>query len=326
MEEEFKKNPIVKDQIKTMEKDLQRLREKTAERERQEMLARAEKEPEKAMPQTAPFSVRKMGTDIDKFPDVGKMSPLQKDWGSIFKKIAIRFVFILIILALVGAFVYFFVLKKQEKPIETQEPVKTEQEQEKKELILPASLFKANYISFVNLESLEKTKESLITSFSGIGNDFGFYRVLFKKGEFELWSNRQVFTALNIFPAEVSAMVDDSNDENFMFFIYNSGLNKKPGFVIKFNEEKRAEFEKAVKGWEKDMEKNLLPITSLILDQKDKYYSNIFKETTFLNQKFRYKTFSKNDFGLCYAILDNKLIITTSGESIRKVISILEKI
>jgi len=74
------------------------------------------------------------------------------------------------------------------------------------------------------------------------------------------------------------------------------------------------------------MENNLSPIILLTQEQKDKYYSNSFKETSFLNKKFRYKTFSKNDFGICYAILDDKLVITTSGEAIRKVISILEKI
>ena len=288
------------------------------------MMKRAEKEQEKAIPQKSPFPTRGAGYDIREFQGTSAPVPEKKDWSGLFKKLIIRTVFILIILAIVAVLVFFFVINK--KTTENKEPTKIEQEQQKQELILPKSLFKVNYVSFLNIESLDRTNETLFNSFFDIGNDFGFYRILFKKNENELWNNREVFSALNLFPTEISSLFNKPEAENFMLFIYNNGLNKKPGLVVSFGEENKEQFEKAIETWEKNMENNLSPIILLTQEQKDKYYSNSFKETSFLNKKFRYKTFSKNDFGICYAILDDKLVITTSGEAIRKVISILEKI
>jgi len=321
MQEDIKKSFLSKEKIGTMEKDLQRLREKTAEKERQEIIQRTEKEHTKNISQREKFG----GVDgVELSQDIKKPLPATKqqrtglELGKLLQKLSIRIVFIFIILAIIGGLIFLFLTKEPATITPKKETQKIQ-----KQLIVPREIFETNYSSLINLESIEIINQKLESRIDSDFENFGFYRLLFKKNEFELFTDKEIFSALNIFPLEIAGLFDTANEGNFLFFVYNNGLNKRPGFIIKIKQEEQEKIKLEMKNWEKNIESSIMPLLLMINEPKDKYYTTNFKEISFLNEKIRFQTLSQNDYGICYATTNDYLILTTSIESVGKVISIL---
>lgn len=324
MQEDIKKSFLEKEKIGTMEKDLQRLREKTAEKERQEMMGRAEKEHMKNIPGKKTFSsFNDAGLSQDIKKPISDISQQQTESGlkKGLQKLSIRIIFIFIILAVVGGLIFLFYIKGP-KEIETILPIEETQETQKP-LIAPMGILETNYLNFINIDSPEVINQSIEYSFYNKFESFGFHRVLFKKNEEEFFTDKEILSALNIFPIEVMDLFNNAIEGNFVFFIYNNGLSKRPGFVIKIGDENQGKIKQEMKKWESNTESAMLPMLLIIGEPRDKYYTTKFKETSFLSEKIRFQTLSQNDYGICYTATNDYLILTTSIESIRKVVSIL---
>lgn len=96
--------------------------------------------------------------------------------------------------------------------------------------------------------------------------------------------------------------------------VYGGPQGNRMGFVIKTDN--------SVDKWEDTMVEDLSPLLSKIDNVWDREI--VFKDGSYKGVSFRYADLNENDFGLCWAVLDDKLIITTSGSSIIKIIDIYE--
>jgi hypothetical protein len=337
MSKEKQKKFFSEKEIETMEKDLKMLREKRAEEERKKLLEITEKKIEK-IEKNKEIPKQQEGTSDILPPPPSKplkvseekqKSKKKKNWQSLIEKISIRLVFILIFLGIISILLYLHQHQKPTPPPSQTPPAQTPPSQSttqplKEELNLPQDLFPVNYTKIILIEDISSLHSIFLNSLNDSFNKFGFYRVFFKKNETELYSPNEILTELILLPEEVITTTNLNENSNFMLFVYNNGSFKRVGIIIKIPSKNKGNLLKTMKSWEKTMEKDISPFLSLLSESKDKYYKPYFREKSYLNYPIRYQTFSKNDYGICYTISNDYLIITTSLESIIKVVSLLE--
>ena len=317
--EEKQKKTQKRELIETMEEDLKRLREKKAEeiKKKKEALERKileqQKEKSKVVPSPPP--------PPREFEPGGKQKKT-RNWRSLIEKISIRLVYILIFLLLIGGLTHFYYQKTT--PLQSPPQTQTPSLPQKQEIALPKELFSVNYVKIISVEDINSLQPTLSNFLDNDFNKFGFYEIFFKKNETELYSPNEILPALISFPKELKKLINLNDNSNFMFFVYNNAASKKIGFVIKIAPENKTLLSKAMKNWEKNMEKDTAQFFAIVPEAKDQYYKSYFIEKTYLGYPIRFQTFSKNDYGICYALPDNYLIITSSLESITKVVSLLK--
>ncbi len=78
--------------------------------------------------------------------------------------------------------------------------------------------------------------------------------------------------------------------------------------------------------WEGNMANDFLPLlSSLIETQEGLAFQGSFKTAKVEEIEFRYFDSNQPNFGLCYSILNNYLLFTTSGGSILKLIDLIRE-
>lgn len=106
-------------------------------------------------------------------------------------------------------------------------------------------------------------------------------------------------------------------EPDFTLFIYSQKQGNRPGFVSKIiAKEALAGF---LLAWQKTMEIDLEQFY-LLLDKKGPTLSPYFRKTYYKGAEIYYQTFSHDDLGICYALLDNYFILTTSWEGLLRTI------
>lgn len=107
-------------------------------------------------------------------------------------------------------------------------------------------------------------------------------------------------------------------EENTTFFLYESPAGRKRfGFAAKLKPGQN--ISAALKSWEPGMERDFQLFSSL-LGPKNKFYVKYFRSFTYKGIPLRYQTFSDNDLGLVYATIGDLLVFTTSFSSMSAVI------
>lgn len=149
-------------------------------------------------------------------------------------------------------------------------------------------------------------------------NPEGFTKIEFKKeGQSQPVQLGEFFVGLNItVPQEVQGQLQNP----LLLFLFN-GDRERIGFVTKLKDETAAKT--AMKNWESTLEQNTAVFTGL-MGGKDSGYNPRFRSYTYNEVAVRFKTLSRNDIGICYAIYKNQLIFTTSLEAMEKVIDTLK--
>ena len=226
---------------------------------------------------------------------------------SLFDKLWIRIVFGLLALAILGGlatFWYWYLVVKDKAEEKIQEEVK-------EELVIPTSL-----IVVEKSETLEVADSREIPNvFSGVLNkDLGekqFTRVIIvNTAENKVAGMQEFFTA---FQAAVPAeLIDDA----FTLFLYSTAGINRLGFVVEI---KGTDLNASIKSWELTMENDL---DNLLVSSGKTEPSSVtyFQEATYKNNVFRYLSLQPKNFGVCWSIIDNYFILTTSGESMIKTI------
>ncbi|MEA2113531.1 MAG: hypothetical protein U9P63_02650 [Patescibacteria group bacterium] len=118
-----------------------------------------------------------------------------------------------------------------------------------------------------------------------------------------------------------SAAVDESGGANYSFFFYNQAKERRLGFALKIAE--GIDIREELKMWESEIPEN---ITALFVNLEDITLladTEEFQDNTYKSIAIRYINFPNPDLSVDYAIVGDKLIITTSRESMYAVIDAL---
>jgi len=250
--------------------------------------------------------------------------PKPPEKPSFAQKLFVRTLISAFVLSLAGLAYLFFVMQKDKTPEEPIVLPSLEEKAEEKtpgkpEITIPDALISTN-----TTETAEITDISEIPTLLSqiLGKTFGkeeYARILFKNTDKnEIVGLREFFAAT---ATEIPEEILEKLDDNFTLFAYsNEGVNRL-GFIAKIKEENLAD---SMLSWESTMEKDTENLFE-ILGKEGSAAPVVFKETTYQNNVFRYASFPSNNFGICWAIIKDKLVLTTSGGSMIKTIDKLTK-
>jgi len=107
----------------------------------------------------------------------------------------------------------------------------------------------------------------------------------------------------------------EKTENDFTLFIYSSQGENRLGFVTETKEELLS----LLKTWETTMEADLENLF-VILGKTGLASVPEFKEADYEDGVFHYLSFPSENFGVCWALADNYFILTSSGESILRII------
>jgi beta-N-acetylhexosaminidase len=105
------------------------------------------------------------------------------------------------------------------------------------------------------------------------------------------------------------------------FFSHSSEQGNRFGMIVQL--ENPQEASQAFNQWESQMEQDLRPLM-LFWGQKGSGYAATFRSTTYQGVEVRFQTFSTQDYGIVYAIVDNYLILASSFDATKATIEALQ--
>jgi len=234
---------------------------------------------------------------------------------SSFTKILIRGTFIFIVLSIIGALSWIFILnkknnenvEKKEIPVATEEQKEEPKEEPASDAIFPVNeTFKADVI---NNEDIIKNYEQFLTQKRTEGN---FIRILLKNPEKKKWTS--VAEISSAFQINIPAGISNKLESDFTIASYIQKQGERLALAIKIK--KGESLTEEIKKWEKDIAINGLFING----KKTPAIATSFRDSTYKGVKIRFLTISTQDLGICYAIINDTLIVTSSYGSIEKII------
>jgi hypothetical protein len=327
-EEALRKEALKRDR-EEKEKELRGLRDRFRQREELEPLKKPEEAPERFerpkkefRPPQPPEEVpaTKGEAESTLIPRVVFKKP------SLFDKVLIR---VIIIVLLVSVFVNLFLfwywyLKVRETPAvapslpSPEETVLPEEEEEEEvpQLTIPASLIIASSIETIEVASQEEIPQLLAQLMEKDFKASSLTRVLIEDtARNKVLGLKEFLVALG-----VSTPGDflDRLDNDFTLFVYsNSKGENRLGFVVKVKE--KSGLAELMSAWEPTIEKDTENLYEA-LGKKGTAPISYFRSATHKNAAFRYISFNLPNFGICYSIVGDFLVWTSSGESMIRVI------
>lgn len=323
MEEEkkYQENPIQekkeflkREEIDTMEKDVARLREMEAQKEKERIASlnvdglsktqESEKETSK------------------KEAESGLLIPKSIKKPPSYQKLIVRLGLIFLII-LIGGLIYWNYSNKPTEPKEennlpaSEEPASPDDSaiETPTQPEIPLPLIPTSSSQILEIGSVDQIPATL-AAFLKETPEEGFIQILFKNNSENKFLNLAEFSSgFNIKYPEGFL---EGLEGNPTFFSYFSQGAHRFGFVIKTKDQGTTG--KLLKEWEAAIEEDA-DLLFQTLGKQGKSLVPYFRQVNYKNTSFRFLTISKNDFGICYSLTNNYLIFTTSFESIQKVIN-----
>lgn len=321
-----KKEFLKREEIRTMRKDIERLREIEAQKERERIaalkVAKIKKPPE------AP-EIKK------KAEEVLPPKPLRKK-PSLFEKIFIRGA-IIIILALLFALGYWYFVAKKVLPVIEKPPVEEvippeevpEKPEVPPEIIPPPTLISVTETKTLEISENIQIPDSISQTLKEELKEEAFTRILIKNVPENRWASLQEF--LEAFQIKTPENFYQKLGERYTLFIYSQGaLGKRLGFITKIadyyppatlppEQAPKENLADLLRSWEETMEGDTEGLFT-ILGKEEPALVPYFRNGDYKEVAFRFQTFTRADLGICYSIFEDYFILTSSWESITKTI------
>jgi len=315
---EEKKEFLKREEIRAMAKDLSRLREAEAQKEKERIAAlqlEKIKKEEKIIPPGTPE-----GTALEKpAEEVLIPRPLFKRPSSS-QKVLIRGVVVFLCLLLISGLFYWASGTKRPSTKEvTPSPAGEEIPPEEGAAEKPEIIISPSLISIAETRTLEVSKnEEIPEVFNRLMAEElqkgALTRVVIKNiDENRLASLEDLFSAFQIEAPEEGG-ISKKLEADYTLAIYPQEQGERIVFVAKIGEEEG--LAELLKNWEEKIAKEGFFISG----NKVPTLLSYFKTSFYQNVNFRYLTISKEDSGICYAFLDNYFVFATSFESLKKAI------
>ena len=318
---------LKREEIRTMAKDLSRLREAEAQKERERIAAlqlekikkAAEGEPrqgreEKIIPHGTPEK------PLEEKPakEVLISKPLLKRPSS-FQKVLARGVVVFFCLLLISG-LFYWALGTKRPPTKGVTPPPTGEEIPPEEGAIgkPEIIISPSLLSITETRTLEISKnEEIPESFNRLMAEElqkgEFLRVVIKNiDENRLASLEDLFGAFQIEASDEG--ISKKLEADYTLAIYPQEQGKRIVFVVKIGEE--GGLAELLKNWEGKITKEGVFVSG----NKVPTLLSYFKTSSYQNVSFRYLTISKEDSGICYLLFDNYFVFATSFESLKKAI------
>lgn len=313
--EEEKLERLKREEIRTMKKDVKSSREFEAKKERERIVGlQTETKKPGIIPETKPGIVPKPTKEellISKPPK--RPSPLKK----IFVRVGIFGLVFLII-----GFAYWFFTQKQRLTIE-EESSQQEQEApeeiiEEPEIVIPESLINVKDILAFNATDTNGIKDIYSQIISKALKENEFVRIVIKNEQ-----EKRVMTLSEItesfqltIPTDV---LENLKTDVFNLLVYPQEHGKRGVIIVEIKDKEK--LNSSLLNWENNIITNGL----LVSGNKVTALSTRFKDYAFENTPFRFLTLSMNDLGICYAMVDNYFILSTSFKSIEESIKAVKE-
>ena len=324
---------LKREEIRTMAKDLAKLQEEAAIKERQRigglmMEERIRKEADKNDIVPKPPESKEISEEIP--------LPLTITKPPAWKKVVIRIVVVLfffVFVFLIGFGYWFFIIKKgQPQPLPSPsvspslEPSPSESVNPE---IPPSPLIPIKEFKIINIAKDDNLQEKLSQSIKTISipeNSSEFFELLPKKNN-RFFDFKDLSDNLNLkAPADLLSLASEKNSD-FDLLLYTKGTaNLGIGFIVK-TDNKEATIQ-ALKNWEKTMAADLGPFLKVI-DRQGTTLNSLFKQASYGGTFFRYLSFKEKNLGICWSVYGNAasyLIVASSGESMMKMIDAVKTI
>jgi hypothetical protein len=239
---------------------------------------------------------------------------------SLFKKVLVRGVIVLLLLLVFSLFYWFFWAKKppEEKvlPPAEEEIVPPEEEiTEKPEISIPPSLISVTETKTWEISQNEEIPGMIYQLMNEELPLENFTRMVIKNTEENRLASLEDLS--QAFQIEAPEEIFQKLEPDYTLSLYSQGQGKRVVFVAKIKEEGLPEL---LKAWELKLEKGI-SISGKELSPLVPY----FKAASYQGVTFRYQTFSENDSGICYSIFNDYFVLTSSGESMLKIIDKLSE-
>lgn len=301
-ESEQLKEFLKRGEVRTMEKDVARLREKETLIEREKISSAGHQPPE---PVPAPQKPKPAPAEIKKQPPLAEgIIPKQTvRKPTLFEKILVRLIFILFLVFIATFLYWFFFVRNQPKETAFPPP---------KEIVLSPS-----YLTEDGTEIIEILKsEEVSGKLAGIAaKEFPkntFIRLAVKnKSEDQQLSLENLMGALGI---EAPSEIYQKTEPGYNLFAFNHLQGQRMVLIAKIKEGETVE--NILKNWEAELVKNGL----LIKGSKTPLLVPVFRQASSQKAFFRYLTISKDDRVAGYSAYNNYLIFTDSLQGFQKTI------
>lgn len=300
---------LKREEVQTMEKDIARLREGEAQKERERI---TELKPEEEVKVEKAKEIEREETPPPLMPKVP-----EKPKALALKKILIRTLIIGVLFLILGYLVWSFIPMEGEGPAE--EPSQTEEKPQEKppEVTPPSSLITVQKTETLEIASLEELPNSLAQVLEKELENNTFNRILIKKDG--VFLGLEEF--LEGFEVKIPEGLLSKLENDFTLFVYPSEGFNRLGFVAKIQGE---DLVGLMSAWEESLEQDTEKLLTA-LGKEGPALVPYFKSTNFTNEtNFRFLTFSKQDFGICYAVTDNYFFFATSFAGMRAAIRATE--
>ena len=327
---EEKKEFLKREEIKTMQKEIAKLREIEAQKERERIaeIKAGEKFKKPPIPQiipegqppVPPAAAKKAPPEA---PPLGTLIPrLISRKPSPLTKILVRAGFLLLCLFLVGFSYWFFEVRKP-KVMEITPPVEeitppAEETPVKPEITIPPPLI---LVGETKTPEISKNEEIPGVLKQLMNEDLPagvFTRVAIKDTSQNRLASLEDFS--QAFQIEVPEGFFQKLESDFTLAIYAQKEGKRVVLSAKVKDQKG--LSELLKNWETKISKEGVSVSG----SKIPSLTSSFKTATFQGVPFRYLTISKQDFGICYAVSDDYFVLTTSFESFQKIIGELKSL
>jgi len=315
---------LKREEIRTMRKDIARIREIEAQKEKERIaglktaLEKLKKEEEVRKRERGRISLKKEPKEKEikeVFPEPLIPKPLPKK-PSPFKKVLIRGVIVFLLLSIFSFFCWFFGIKKppgeEALPPTEEETVPPEEEiTEKPEISIPPSLISVTETKVWEISQNEEIP-GVIYQLMGEELPLGtFTRMVIKNTEENQLASLEDLS--RAFQIEIPEEIFQKLETDYTLILYSQKQGKRVVFITKIKEKEG--LPELLKDWESKLEKGIS-----ISGQEIPALVSYFKAANYQGVTFRYQTFSKNDSGICYSIFNDYFILTSSGESMLKII------
>lgn len=239
-----------------------------------------------------------------------KLSMGEKLWV----RLVILFIVLIILAGLITFWYWYAVIRPKNLPENPEENPPFEQLP-----VIPTAL-----IPIENLPTLEASLENEIPVFISqiINAEFQeeeIFRVLIvNKSRDKFVGLEEFLTAFNV---ETPENFYEKLNDDFTLFVHSANIGNRLGFIVKIeNQENLANL---MTSWEVNVENNTASLFA-VLGKEEKALLSYFKSGQYQNISFRCQPFSSQDLGICWSIIEDKLIWTTSWNTMEKIIDIIK--
>ncbi len=336
---------LKREEIRTMAKDLAKLQEEEATKEKEKIskLKLEEKLSEEASHREKIIKTMIPGENPVPEPEeksaeeeissrIGKISP----WKKVLVRIAIVFSFF-VFLFLIGFTYWYLVIRKKQSPQPSpslspsasasmspspESPTPSPTESISPE-IPPIPIIAVKEIKIIDLNQEESAQEQLKQAVNDIvltGSSVEFFEILPKKDD-QFWGLKTMAEELGLsLPENFFTSVSDQT-KDFDFFVYGKGGSKQGfGLVIKIKDNNS--ILNLLGSWEPTMPSDLNNLF-IVLSKQTTLVGTLFRQANYASGAFRYLSFKESNLGICWSVYRDYLIITSSGEIMTKTMDLI---